>query len=199
MYSNLIVASTSTRAALGMEAATMEKGIPLKREEGLVLIMDTPKGRGVFAGKHIPARTVIEVSPVLVLDPVENKEHIEKTDLYNYTYNWPYTPPQLENGNGNGNSHVNGSGKPPSTTQAVVLGLGSMFNHSNRQQNVGWERDLTHCLVTYTALRDIREGEELCISYGSRLTFKDMDGDDDSFEREPDDMEEWLYYTDLID
>jgi len=113
--------------------------------------------------------------------------------------NWPYTPPLLENGNGNGNGHLNGSGKPPSTTQAVILGLGSMFNHSNKQQNVGWERDLTHLLVTYTALRDIRKGEELCISYGSRLTFKDMDGDGDSFEMEPDDMEEWLNYTDLID
>jgi uncharacterized protein len=42
-------------------------------------------GRGVFAGKDIPARTVLEVCPVLVLDPVENKEHIERTDLYNYT------------------------------------------------------------------------------------------------------------------
>jgi hypothetical protein len=42
-------------------------------------------GRGVFASKSIPARTVLEVSPVLVLDPVENEEHIRKTDLYNYT------------------------------------------------------------------------------------------------------------------
>jgi hypothetical protein len=42
-------------------------------------------GRGVFAGKDIPSRTVLEVSPVLVLDPVENEEHIKKTDLYNYT------------------------------------------------------------------------------------------------------------------
>jgi hypothetical protein len=39
----------------------------------------------VFAGKDIPANTVIEVSPVLVLDPVENEKHIRKTDLYNYT------------------------------------------------------------------------------------------------------------------
>jgi len=172
----------------------MDKGIALKRAEGLLLVMETPKGRGVFAGKDIPARTVLEVCPVLVLDPVENKEHIEKTDLYNYTYNWPYTPPP-ENGNG----HVNGSGKPPTTTQAIILGLGSMFNHSNIQQNVGWERDTANRLITYSALRDIKEGEELCISYGQRLTFKDMDGDDDSFEREPDDMTEWLNYTELID
>jgi hypothetical protein len=42
-------------------------------------------GRGVFASRDIPARTVLEVSPVLVLDPSENEEHIRKTDLYNYT------------------------------------------------------------------------------------------------------------------
>jgi hypothetical protein len=42
-------------------------------------------GRGVFAGRDIPGRTVLEVSPVLVLDPMENEEHIKKTDLYNYT------------------------------------------------------------------------------------------------------------------
>jgi hypothetical protein len=39
----------------------------------------------VFASKDIPAHTVIEVSPVLVLDPVENEEHVSKTNLYNYT------------------------------------------------------------------------------------------------------------------
>lgn len=66
-----------------------------------------------------------------------------------------------------------------------------MFNHA-LDQNVGWERDVARSLVTYTALRDIKAGEELCklgyatikiwllrpmsgISYGQRLTFKDAD------------------------
>lgn len=42
-------------------------------------------GRGVFASKDIPARIVLEVSPVLVLDPTENEEYIKKTMLVNYT------------------------------------------------------------------------------------------------------------------
>lgn len=72
-----------------------------------------------------------------------------------------------------------------------------MFNHSTQDQNVGWERDLVNGVVTYRTLRDIQEGEELCmdfstvsltrrsqdinikgnlgISYGSRLTFVDTD------------------------
>jgi hypothetical protein len=39
----------------------------------------------VFAGKDIPADTVLEVSPVLVLDPAENESHIKETELHNYT------------------------------------------------------------------------------------------------------------------
>jgi len=49
-----------------------------------------------------------------------------------------------------------------------------MFNHAV-DQNVGWERDLKKLIVTYTALRDIEAGEELCISYGARLTFEDVE------------------------
>jgi uncharacterized protein len=60
-------------------------------------------------------------------------------------------------------------------TQAVILGLGSLFNHSKLHQNVGWTRDIENRLITYTALRDIKLGEELCISYGDRLTFVDVD------------------------
>ncbi|OCL13884.1 SET domain-containing protein [Glonium stellatum] len=132
--------------------------ILLPRCADLVIISNTPKGRGVFAAKDIPARTVLDVCPVLVLDIEENEKHIKHTSLYHYTYNWP----QKEE---NGGTKV---------TQAVVFGLGSMFNHAI-DQNVGWERDTNRLLVTYRSLRDISAGEELCISYGPRLTFKDAD------------------------
>lgn len=79
-----------------------------------------------------------------------------------------------------------GTGKH-SITQAVVFGLGSMFNHSAHGQNVGWDRDLARMCVRYQALRDIRAGEELCINYG-RVWFVDEDGegsegDDDGLQR----------------
>ncbi|KAH8821224.1 hypothetical protein F5884DRAFT_79247 [Xylogone sp. PMI_703] len=175
---------------MGISEWHLAEGIPLKREEGLLLVMDTPKGRGVFAGRDIPARTVLEVSPVLVLDPIENEEHIRKTNLYNYTYNWPYRKDdEKENQTGS-------ASKAPTTTQAVVLGLGSMFNHSSLHQNVGWERDLTNLLITYKTLRDIRIGEELCISYGSRLTFRDTDAEE---AQEHEDEEELLKSIELLD
>lgn len=46
--------------------------------------------------------------------------------------------------------------------QAVIFGLGSMFNHSTQDQNVGWIRDHKRLSITYRALRDITAGEELC-------------------------------------
>lgn len=70
-----------------------------------------------------------------------------------------------------------------------------MFNHSNRNQNVGFERDIKNLVITYTALRDIKAGEELCISYGARLTFKDTDAADMSDE----DESEMLGRIELID
>lgn len=61
-------------------------------------------------------------------------------------------------------------------TQAIALGLGSMFNHSTLRQNVGWKRNTETDVIVYTALRNIEKGEELCISYGSaRLWFPDAD------------------------
>jgi SET domain-containing protein len=61
-------------------------------------------------------------------------------------------------------------------TQALALGLGSMFNHSTRAQNVGWKRNTDTDVIVYTTLRNIKAGEELCISYGNaRLWFKDAD------------------------
>lgn len=55
-----------------------------------------------------------------------------------------------------------------------------MFNHSTLRQNVVWKRDVERGVIVYSACRDILEGEELCISYGSaRLWFKDAEAEAD--------------------
>lgn len=86
---------------------------------------------------------------------------------------------------------IDSCGKP-AVAQAVIFGLGSMFNHSTQEQNVGWIRDTKRLVITYRSLHDIAVGEELCknnappsliiseadkegISYGSHLTFEDAD------------------------
>lgn len=142
-----------------MATPLSKSDIPLQRCPDLYIKVDTPKGRGVYATKTIPAKTIIDVCPVLILGLEENKAHIEHTSLFHYTYNWPIL-------DSNGNKQV---------AQAVILGLGSMFNHSTQNQNVVWERDPERLIITYWASRDIAVGEELCISYGSHLTFKDAD------------------------
>lgn len=53
-----------------------------------------------------------------------------------------------------------------------------MFNHSTDHQNVGWTRDLEREAVVYRTIRNVRVGEELCISYGSKLWFIDSDASD---------------------
>lgn len=116
-------------------------------------------GRGVFAIQDIPSGTVIEVCPVLVFNEDEVEKHMQHTCLQHYTYYWP-------------------SKTGRTMTQALALGLGSMFNHSTRDQNVGWKRNTDTDVIVYTALRNIKAGEELCISYGSaRLWFKDADAE----------------------
>jgi uncharacterized protein len=81
---------------------------------------------------------------------------------------------------------VSKDGVVKSSRQALALGLGSMFNHS-RRPNVAWERDISSLSIRYFALRDINGGEELCISYGPKLWFDDVDGpSEDTVENEND-------------
>ncbi|KAI7819258.1 hypothetical protein BC939DRAFT_460702 [Gamsiella multidivaricata] len=107
------------------------------------------KGRGVVTRKFIPARTVVDISPVLLFPSEEYHTHGQHTQLDHYTYRW-------QGG------------------MALALGLGSMFNHSNNP-NVGFQRDFENKLIRYTTLREIHPEEELCISYGPNLWFPDME------------------------
>ena len=83
-----------------------------------------------------------------------------------------------------------------SQTQAVALGLGSLFNHSLLQQNVGWSRDLTGQCIVYKALRDIRAGEELCINYG-KLWF--VDADEEQRQQQDNDNDNFLSNLEIFD
>jgi SET domain-containing protein len=112
----------------------------------------------VFATQNIASGTIVDICPVLILSHEHNK-HVAQSSLYHYSYNWPV-------------AEVDGR---TTIHQAIIFGLGSMFNHSSSTQNVVWRRDLLGEVVVYTAIRDIQPGEELCISYGSNLWFKDAD------------------------
>ena len=83
-----------------------------------------------------------------------------------------------------------------SQTQAVALGLGSLFNHSSLHQNVGWSRDLTGQCIVYKALRDIRAGDELCINYG-KLWF--VDADEEKCQQKDNSEDDFLSSIEIFD
>ena len=64
--------------------------------------------------------------------------------------------------------------EPKVSTQAIVLGLGSIFNHSALYQNLGWFKNVARQTITYITLRDIQPEEELTINYG-KVWFEDAD------------------------
>jgi SET domain-containing protein len=101
------------------------------------------KGRGVFTSKAIPAKTVVEISPVLVLSAKERKT-IEETKLYHYVFEW-------------------GDSK---RMAALALGYISMYNH-DYSSNCEYEMDFDENIMTIRTVRPIKKGEELSINYNA--------------------------------
>ncbi len=99
------------------------------------------KGRGIFAAKRIKANTIIETSPVLVMDSKDRKI-LDKTLLHNYIFEW-------------------GEDKK---SCCLALGYVSLYNHSY-QSNCEYEMDYKKELLTIRTLRRIEAGEQLCINY----------------------------------
>jgi uncharacterized protein len=121
----------------------------------------------------MPAGVTVDISPVLLIPTHES----EGTTLAHYTYTWPaegdILASQIQTAP-NSKAFLNDN-VPKVTRQALALGLGSMFNHS-RRPNIAWERDIPTQSIRYFTLREIEGGEELCISYGPKLWFNDIDG-----------------------
>lgn len=99
------------------------------------------KGRGVFALRPFRANERIERAPVIII-PSEQSAHIEQTELGFYWYNW----------------------RVEADDAAIVLGCGSIYNHSYRP-NARYVRRFEDEVMEYFAVRDIAEGEEICINY----------------------------------
>jgi hypothetical protein len=102
------------------------------------------KGRGIYTNVDLPAYTLIETSPILLLDQLI-------PPLDHYTFCWPGPRPH-----------------------ALALGIGSLFNH-HHDPNTFYKRDIQQGCIRFYTLRPVKAGEELCISYGSVLWFKNAD------------------------
>jgi SET domain-containing protein len=113
------------------------------------------KGKGVFTREAIPADTVIEVSPVIVM-PASDRPHLDKTLLHDYIFEW-------QDG------------------CCMALGLIPMYNHSYNS-NCEYFMDYEDRTIMVKTVIRIQPGEELTINYngdfdnGKKVWF-DEDGD----------------------
>ncbi|KAG6841972.1 hypothetical protein C0991_004463 [Blastosporella zonata] len=119
-------------------------------DTGCLIRRTDDKGRGVYASRLIPAQTLIEISPVLFFSKEEYAQHGRFTVLDDYTFKWT-------------------DGR-----MSLALGLGSLFNHSERP-NVSYALDSSTESIRYTTVRDVAPDEELCIFYGHKLWFNPAD------------------------
>ena len=104
----------------------------------------TPKGRGIYAARMFKAGEVVEESPVVLFRKPYELLHKELKTMVFY---WE------------------GAGGAK-TTQALALGYGSLYNHSN-PSNLRYETDRESFLLRFIAVRDICADEELTINYNS--------------------------------
>lgn len=126
----------------------------------LYLTNDPERGRGLFAPRAIPAGTLVEETPVLLLSKGEWEEgKMNDTILGEYGFCW-------SNG---GMAIALGQGKfiPNSQDDKLArLSIGSLFNHSSRP-NVNFIRNTKTNTISFLTCRRVEEGEELCICYSA--------------------------------
>ncbi|MBK6379802.1 MAG: SET domain-containing protein-lysine N-methyltransferase [Chitinophagaceae bacterium] len=99
------------------------------------------KGRGVFTHERIPANTVIEIAPVIVME-FSDREQLDKTLLHDYIFEW---------------------GKEKDKC-AMALGLIPIYNHSYKS-NCEYFMDFEDSSIMVKTVRVIENGEELTINY----------------------------------
>ncbi len=104
------------------------------------------KGRGVFVSEDIAAGTVIENSPVIVLQAAE-RVWLDRTRLHDYIFEWGEDRQQC----------------------CVALGYVSLYNHSF-DSNCEYEMDFPGERIEIRTCRSIRAGEELLLNYTGDLS-----------------------------
>jgi len=98
------------------------------------------KGWGVFALKDFDKGDMIERCPIIFI-PAKERLLCEKTILDHYMYPWRST-----------------------RTGALVLGYGSIYNHSFTP-NADWKQNFRTQKMEYSAVKPIKKGEEILVNY----------------------------------
>ncbi len=107
-----------------------------------LVVENTPeKGRGVFTRERIPANTIIEIAPVIVMERSE-REHLDKTLLHDYIFEWGKLKEKC----------------------CMALGLIPIYNHSYKS-NCEYFMDFEEESIMVKTVRAIEQKEELTINY----------------------------------
>ena len=109
--------------------------------EGLYIEKSKGKGRGVFTKQIIPANTIIEISPVIVMS-AEERIMLDQTLLHDYIFEWGKDSKQC----------------------CMALGYVPVYNHSYKS-NCEYEMDFENEIIKIKTIRLIESGEELFINY----------------------------------
>ncbi len=99
------------------------------------------KGRGVFTRERIPAGTIIEIAPVIVMEKTD-RQWLDKTLLHDYIFEWGKLKDKC----------------------CMSLGLIPIYNHSYKS-NCEYFMDFEDDTIAVKTVRVIDKGEELTINY----------------------------------
>ena len=102
-------------------------------------ISPTLKIRGIIATETIKPGQIIEKCPILIYDN-SNRKHVKHTVIEKYYFIWT------------------------KTKDAIILGYGSLFNHSF-QPNAKFIYDYRNKKVVIKAIKYINPGEEITFNY----------------------------------
>ena len=99
------------------------------------------RGNGVFTSEDIKSGTVLEISPVLIMEAAD-RIHLDKTRMHDYIFEWGEAGKQV----------------------CMALGYVPIYNHAY-VSNCIYEMDYESDSIKIIAVQDILKGEELFINY----------------------------------
>jgi len=113
----------------------------LSQIDGLYLIHDQRRGRGVACIHPIPQGSIIESCPVIMLSAADTQV-IHDTKLHDFYFLWDI---DLK-------------------TSAIALGYGSLYNHS-KTPNADYQLNDETQEIQFFAISDIKAGDQILINY----------------------------------
>lgn len=128
----------------------MQKIKSMQRLIGIYFGPSEKGGRGVFTAMAIPAGTIIEICPMIVLPP-DDFQRIHTSGLHDYYFLWGDEENQC----------------------AIALGFGSLYNH-DYEPNARYFVDPEEETMEIHAIREILPGEEITVTYNGHPDDKSL-------------------------